>query len=70
MGTWTETVTLPARQTVSALWNGTPTRSGNVMTVRPSRNGTLAAGGSTGFGFTVAKNGSDAAPTVGACTPS
>ncbi len=40
------------------------------MTVRPSRNGTLAAGGSTGFGFTVAKNGSDAAPTVGACTPS
>ncbi|CAM5618972.1 Beta-xylanase OS=Streptomyces tendae OX=1932 GN=GUR47_05060 PE=3 SV=1 [Streptomyces tendae] len=40
------------------------------MTVRPSWNGTLAAGASTSFGFTAAKNGSDAAPTVGTCTAS
>ncbi|MFE5599143.1 endo-1,4-beta-xylanase [Streptomyces coelicoflavus] len=70
IGSWTATVTLPAQQSVSALWNGTPSLSGNVMTVRPSWNGTLAAGASTSFGFTVAKNGSDAAPTVGTCTAS
>ncbi|NEB11882.1 1,4-beta-xylanase [Streptomyces coelicoflavus] len=70
ISSWTATVTLPAQQSVSALWNGTPSLNGNVMTVRPSWNGTLAAGASTGFGFTVAKNGSDAAPTVGTCTAS
>ncbi|MFD8432446.1 MULTISPECIES: hypothetical protein [Streptomyces] len=31
---------------------------------------TLAAGASTSFGFTAAKNGSDAAPAVGTCTAS
>lgn len=70
ISSWTATVTLPAQQSVSSLWNGTLTRSGNVMTVRPSWNGTLAAGASTSFGFTVAKNGSDAAPAVGTCTAS
>ncbi|MFF0644432.1 endo-1,4-beta-xylanase [Streptomyces tendae] len=70
ISSWTATVTLPAQQSVSALWNGTPAWSGNVMTVRPSWNGTLAAGASTGFGFTVAKNGSDAAPVIGTCTAS
>jgi cellulase/cellobiase CelA1 len=70
ISSWTATVTLPAQQSVSSLWNGTPTWSGNVMTVRSSWNGTLAAGVSTGFGFTVAKNGSDAAPSVAACTAS
>lgn len=70
ISSWTATVTLPAQQSVSSLWNGTPTWSGNVMTVRPSWNGPLAAGASTSFGFTAAKNGSDAAPTVGTCTAS
>ncbi|WP_370665866.1 endo-1,4-beta-xylanase [Streptomyces sp. IBSBF 2507] len=70
ISSWTATVTLPAQQSVSSLWNGTPAWSGNVMTVRPSWNGTLAAGASTSFGFTVAKNGSDAAPAVGTCTAS
>ncbi|MCL7368976.1 endo-1,4-beta-xylanase [Streptomyces ardesiacus] len=70
IGSWTATVTLPARQSVSALWNGTAAFNGNVMTVRPSWNGALAAGASTTFGFTVTKNGSDAAPAVGACTAS
>ncbi|GHA73817.1 beta-xylanase [Streptomyces tendae] len=70
ISSWTATITLPAQQSVSSFWNGTPTLSGNVMTVRPSWNGTLAAGASTSFGFTVAKNGSDAALAVGTCTAS
>ncbi|KUL24632.1 hypothetical protein ADL12_36600 [Streptomyces regalis] len=37
----------------SATWNGTPTwdSSGNVMTMRPNGNGTLAAGASTSPGY-------------------
>ncbi|MFC5013760.1 MULTISPECIES: cellulose binding domain-containing protein [Streptomyces] len=70
ISSWTTTVTLPAQQSVSALWNGTPTWSGNVMTVRASGNGALAAGASTGFGFTATGNGGDAAPSVNTCTAS
>ncbi|MGW1818431.1 endo-1,4-beta-xylanase [Streptomyces sp. NPDC002125] len=68
--TWAVPVTIPSPQTVSAVWNGTPTTSGGVMTVKPTWNGTLAAGASTSFGFTVTTNGSTAAPVVGACTAS
>ncbi|MFF0077495.1 endo-1,4-beta-xylanase [Streptomyces sp. NPDC005494] len=68
--TWAVPVTIPSSQTVSAVWNGTPTTSGGVMTVKPTWNGTLAAGASTSFGFTVTTNGSTAAPVVGACTAS
>ncbi|MGQ3553746.1 endo-1,4-beta-xylanase [Streptomyces rochei] len=67
---WAATVTFAAPQQVQATWNATPSWSGNVMTARPSWNGTLAAGASTSFGFTVSKNGSDAAPVVGGCTAS
>ncbi|MFD7705971.1 endo-1,4-beta-xylanase [Streptomyces sp. NPDC059785] len=69
---WTVNVTLTAPQKVSATWNGSPTwdSSGNVMTMRPNGNGSLAAGASTSFGFTVMKNGSTAVPSVGACTAS
>ncbi|MGP2436284.1 endo-1,4-beta-xylanase [Streptomyces sp. JW3] len=72
VGAWTTTVTLTAPQKVTAVWNATATwdSGGNVMTVKPSWNGSLAAGGSTSFGFTVAKNGSAAVPTVGTCTAS
>ncbi|MEU4659578.1 endo-1,4-beta-xylanase [Streptomyces sp. NPDC023723] len=72
VGAWTTTVTLTAPQKVTAVWNATATwdSSGNVMTVKPSWNGSLAAGASTSFGFTVAKNGSVAVPTVGTCTAS
>ncbi|MFB6774737.1 endo-1,4-beta-xylanase [Streptomyces sp. NPDC056337] len=70
ISSWSATVTVPSPQSVSSLWNGTPAWTGNVMTVRPSWNGTLAAGASTSFGFTVARNGSGAAPTVGGCTAS
>ncbi|MGC9438229.1 endo-1,4-beta-xylanase [Streptomyces sp. WG5] len=71
IGSWATTVTFASPQQVQATWNATPAwGGGNVMTARPSWNGSLAAGASTTFGFTVAKNGSDAAPTVGACTAS
>ncbi|MBV1853723.1 polysaccharide deacetylase family protein [Catellatospora tritici] len=68
---WTATVTVRAPQKVSAVWNGSPSwdSSGNVMTVKPSGNGNLPAGGSTTFGFTVMANGQWAAPTVSCRTP-
>ncbi|MER5942289.1 endo-1,4-beta-xylanase [Streptomyces sp. NPDC001928] len=69
---WTATVTVTAPQKVSATWNGTPSwdSSGNVMTMRPNGNGSLAAGASTSFGFTVMTNGNSAAPAIGSCTAS
>ncbi|MEU6883732.1 endo-1,4-beta-xylanase [Streptomyces viridosporus] len=69
---WSVNVTLTAPQKVSTVWNGTPTwdSSGNVMTVRSSWNGTLEAGASTSFGFTVNRNGGSTPPQVGACTAS
>ncbi|CAM5653388.1 endo-1,4-beta-xylanase [Streptomyces atroolivaceus] len=67
---WTVPVTVPSPQKVSAVWNGTPSTSGDVMTVRPTWNGSLAAGSSTTFGFTVTTNGGTSAPAVGACTAS
>ncbi|MEU2461524.1 endo-1,4-beta-xylanase [Streptomyces sp. NPDC012473] len=67
---WAVPVTVASPQKVSAVWNGTPTTTGDVMTVRHSWNGTLAAGASTTFGFTVQTNGGTSAPVVGACTAS
>jgi peptidoglycan/xylan/chitin deacetylase (PgdA/CDA1 family) len=68
---WTATVTVTSPQKVSSTWNGTPSwdSSGNVMTMKPSGNGNLAAGASTTFGFTVMTNGQWAAPTVTCRTP-
>ncbi|MEV6211343.1 endo-1,4-beta-xylanase [Kitasatospora sp. NPDC051914] len=67
---WTVTVTVTPPQKVSATWNGTPSwdSSGNVMTMKPNGNGSLAAGASTSFGFTVMTNGNTAAPVIGGCT--
>lgn len=72
ISTWTVPVTVTSPQKVSATWNGSPTwdSSGNVMTMKPSNNGSLAAGASTSFGFTVATNGNTSAPAVGSCTAS
>ncbi|MFF8596906.1 endo-1,4-beta-xylanase [Streptomyces sp. NPDC015220] len=69
---WSVPVTFASPQKVTALWNGSPSwdGGGTVATVRPTYNGNLAAGASTSFGFTVAKNGSSAVPTLGACTAS
>ncbi|MFF9488507.1 glycoside hydrolase family 11 protein [Streptomyces sp. NPDC014676] len=64
---WSVPVTLTGNQTIVSLWNGTASRSGNVVTVTPAgHNRTLSAGQSTSFGFTV--NGpSSPAPSVGGC---
>jgi endo-1,4-beta-xylanase len=72
ISTWTTTVTVTSPQKISTTWNGTPSwdSSGNVMTMKPNGNGTLAAGASTSFGFTVMTNGNTAAPTLGSCTAS
>jgi endo-1,4-beta-xylanase len=69
---WSTTLTFSPPQKVSTVWNGTTSwdASGTVLTVRSSYNGSVAAGASTSFGFTVMKNGSEAVPTVGACTAS
>ena len=63
---WTSTVTVRSPQRVVATWNGTASwdSSGNVMTMRPAGNGTLAAGQTTSFGFTVQHGGQWAWPTV------
>jgi len=72
ISTWSTTVTITAPQRVSTTWNGTPSwdSTNTVMTMRPNGNGSLAAGASTSFGFTVMANGNWAAPRVGACTAS
>ncbi len=66
ISTWTSTVTVTSPQKVSATWNGSPSwdSSGNVMTMKPNGNGSLGAGASTTFGFTVMANGQWAAPAV------
>lgn len=65
---WSVPMTLAGNQTIASLWNGTASRSGNVVTVTPAgHNRTLSAGQSTSFGFTV--NGpSSPAPSVGSCS--
>jgi len=63
---WQSTVTVRSPQRITATWNGSPTwdGSGNVMTMRPSGNGSLAAGQTTSFGFTVSHGGNWTWPTV------
>ncbi len=68
---WSVNVTMTPPQKVLTVWNGSPTwdGGGTVMTVRSSWNGSLAAGASTSFGFTV-NGGNTPLPQVGACTAS
>lgn len=72
ISTWTVPVTVTSPQKITTTWNGTPSwdSSGNVMTMKPNGNGSLAAGASTSFGFTVMTNGNTSAPSIGACTAS
>lgn len=72
ISSWSVNVTVTSPQKISTTWNGSPSwdGNGNVMTMRPSGNGSLAPGASTSFGFTVMTNGNTAAPSVGACTAS
>jgi endo-1,4-beta-xylanase len=60
---WTVRWTWPGGQSISSLWSGEASTSGSSVTVRnASYNGSIAAGGSTTFGFTA--NGSAATPTA------
>ncbi|MDH6223863.1 MULTISPECIES: endo-1,4-beta-xylanase [Streptomyces] len=66
---WTVPLTMASGTSITALWNGVHTTSGSTVTVKnQSWNGSLAAGASTTFSFTV--NGGNAAPAVGACSTS
>lgn len=66
---WSVTLPLRSSQQVVPVWNGSPSRNGNVMTDRSTWNGSPAAGASTSFGLTV--DGSSASPPqIGARTAS
>ncbi|MEE1941335.1 endo-1,4-beta-xylanase [Streptomyces sp. TRM 70361] len=67
---WTVNLQLNGGQSIQNSWSASFSTSGSNMTVRPSGNGTLAAGASTGFGFTVMANGNWNLPRVVGCTAS
>jgi hypothetical protein len=62
---WTLKFTFPGDQHITNGWNGTPTQSGeNVTITNVSYNGTIAPGGNTSLGFQGTWNSSDAIPTA------
>ncbi|GAA2262113.1 endo-1,4-beta-xylanase [Actinomadura luteofluorescens] len=71
VGSWTAVLTMGSGQQISGLWNGTPSTSGNVVTVKPvGWNASLAPGASASFGFTVsAPSGNQAAPALTCSSP-
>jgi len=61
---WRLTWSFSAGQTITQLWNGTPSQSGSQVTVtNVSYNGNIPTGGSQSFGFNGSWNGSNPAPT-------
>jgi endo-1,4-beta-xylanase len=65
---WTVRWTWPGGQSISSLWNGQQSVSGSSITVRNAPyNGSVAANGSTTFGFTA--NGTAATPTATCTSP-
>ncbi|TQM70894.1 endo-1,4-beta-xylanase (glycosyl hydrolase family 10) [Actinomadura hallensis] len=71
VSSWTAVLTMNSGQEIQALWNGTPTRNGNVVTVKPAGwNANLAPGASASFGFTAgAPNGDVSDPGLACSTP-
>ncbi|MBV9381693.1 MAG: cellulose binding domain-containing protein, partial [Streptosporangiaceae bacterium] len=62
---WTLAFTFPGDQKITNGWNGTPSQSGEKVTVASaSYNGTIPAGGSASLGFQGTFTSSDAAPTA------
>src|SRR5206468_3154037 len=60
---WTVEFDLAAGSSISSLWDATYTTSGSHVTVKnASWNGTVAAGGSTSFGFNVSYSGNYSMP--------
>lgn len=66
---WTATFSFGGGQRITQAWNAAAVQSGTVVTARNlSWNGSLAAGGSTSFGFLASLAGSNATPTVSCAT--
>ncbi|MEU0484451.1 lytic polysaccharide monooxygenase [Streptosporangium sp. NPDC006013] len=65
---WTAKWTLGSDSAINSLWNGTYTTSGSAVTAKNADwNRTIAAGGSTTFGFTA--SGTSGSPTVTCTSP-
>jgi cellulase/cellobiase CelA1 len=65
---WTVSWTFPNGQTISQLWNATHTQTGaNVTVSNAAYNGSLAAGGSTTFGFIGTTTGTNNPPATITC---
>ena len=65
ISSWTVVFSLPGGSTVDSLWNGTETAAGQTYTVANAGwNGSLAAGASTTFGFTVTGTGEPNSCTI------
>ncbi|WP_405113052.1 cellulose binding domain-containing protein [Micromonospora sp. NBC_01405] len=61
---WTLAYSLPAGQQITGSWNATVTHSGSAVTARNiGHNGTLAPGGTAGFGYQGTLNGAYSSPT-------
>ncbi len=68
IGTWAVTWTLASGQSITQVWNGTLSVTGSAVTVKnASYNGSLAAGGTTTFGFL--GGGSPSTPTLTCTSP-
>ena len=60
---WTLTWTFPGNQQITNLWNASFTQTGRSVSVTDAGwNGTIAAGGTAGFGFNLSYSGANAAP--------
>uniref|UniRef100_UPI0035A241A1 cellulose binding domain-containing protein n=1 Tax=Acrocarpospora macrocephala TaxID=150177 RepID=UPI0035A241A1 len=67
---WTVRWTFANGQTISNLWNGTPTQTGANVSVRDAgHNGTLAVNATGSFGFNGTWSGTNTVPAAVTCTP-
>ncbi|WP_030437562.1 cellulose binding domain-containing protein [Actinoplanes subtropicus] len=67
---WTVRMTLAGGQTITNLWNGVNTGTSGAISVRnASYNGSVAAGGTTTFGFVANGNGGSIPTGIGCTSP-
>jgi endo-1,4-beta-xylanase len=67
---WTAHLTLASGQSISSLWNGVNTGVSGAVTVKNAPyNGTIAANGSTSFGFTATGNGTTLPSNISCASP-
>src|SRR5207245_6962838 len=65
ISSWNVVFSLPSGTTITSLWNGAETASGQTYTVaNESWNGALAAGATTTFGFTANGTGNPVNCTI------